>query len=54
MKSKAPLLGGAFFMVPYQQQLGHQLTVKDGFWTITLYQLREALKQALAIDGVSG
>ena len=40
-------------MVPYQQQLGHKLTIEDGLGTVTLYQLREALKQALTIDRVS-
>lgn len=52
-ENKAPLLGGVFFMVPYQQQLGHKLTVEDGLWTVTLYQLREALKQALTVNGIS-
>jgi len=52
-KSETPLLSGAFFMVPYQQQLGHQLTVEDGFWTVTLDQLRESLYQALTVNRVS-
>jgi len=53
MKRKAPPKSGAFFMVPYQKQLGHKLAIEDGLWTVTLYQLREALKQALTINGVS-
>lgn len=53
-KKEAPSRAGHFSWFRTNKQLGHKLAIESGLWTVTLYQLREALKQPLAIDGVSG